>query len=231
MGWRVNGTVVFSKLLFQLTKSISPKYLVSSLKAKTSTTAPGGSLTQISRDMNTLQLSGKSSRIVSKKISGPAKTLVISSSSNPAITKSVASASAGSTPPSSSAGGAGAPLSKAVEMLRSASASSTLPVSNSSQSNLASTATSSSKRSLANINVEAEYAARLATGTSKPSLNLVVVGHVDAGKSTTMGHLLVLLGNVNDRVMKKYERDAEAMKKGSFAFAWVLDETDAERER
>ncbi|KAI8840847.1 P-loop containing nucleoside triphosphate hydrolase protein [Chytriomyces cf. hyalinus JEL632] len=63
------------------------------------------------------------------------------------------------------------------------------------------------------------------------SLNLVVVGHVDAGKSTLMGHLLYLLGEVNERTMKKYERDAEKMKKGSFCFAWVLDETEEERSR
>ncbi|RKO93263.1 P-loop containing nucleoside triphosphate hydrolase protein, partial [Blyttiomyces helicus] len=56
-------------------------------------------------------------------------------------------------------------------------------------------------------------------------------GHVDAGKSTMMGHVLYLLGEVNERAMKKFERDAEKMKKGSFAFAWVLDETEDERSR
>ncbi|KAJ3327606.1 HBS1-like protein [Blyttiomyces sp. JEL0837] len=78
------------------------------------------------------------------------------------------------------------------------------------------------------IDVRAEYTKRNA---EKENLNLVVVGHVDAGKSTMMGHLLFLLGEVNDRTMKKYERDAEKMKKGSFAFAWVLDETEEERSR
>ncbi|TPX59472.1 hypothetical protein CcCBS67573_g09085 [Chytriomyces confervae] len=78
------------------------------------------------------------------------------------------------------------------------------------------------------INVVQEYAKR---NLEKSSLNLVVVGHVDAGKSTLMGHLLYLLGEVNERTMKKYERDAEKMKKGSFCFAWVLDETEEERSR
>ncbi|KAJ3287616.1 HBS1-like protein [Borealophlyctis nickersoniae] len=78
------------------------------------------------------------------------------------------------------------------------------------------------------INVVEEYKKRVA---EKDNLNLVVVGHVDAGKSTLMGHLLYLLGEVNERTMKKYERDAEKMKKSSFAFAWVLDETDEERSR
>ncbi|KAJ3020308.1 HBS1-like protein [Thoreauomyces humboldtii] len=78
------------------------------------------------------------------------------------------------------------------------------------------------------INITDEYKRRNA---DKETLNLVVVGHVDAGKSTLMGHLLYLLGEVSDRSMKKFERDAEKMKKGSFAYAWVLDETEEERSR
>ncbi|KAJ3397654.1 HBS1-like protein [Lobulomyces angularis] len=80
------------------------------------------------------------------------------------------------------------------------------------------------------INVEKELEVLKKSGV-KASLNLVVVGHVDAGKSTTMGHLLYLLGEVNERVLKKYEKEAEKMKKGSFSFAWVLDSTQEERER
>ncbi|KAI9503521.1 P-loop containing nucleoside triphosphate hydrolase protein [Coemansia spiralis] len=66
---------------------------------------------------------------------------------------------------------------------------------------------------------------------SREALNLVVVGHVDAGKSTLMGHLLYALGQVNERTIKKFERDAERIGKGSFAYAWVLDETEEERSR
>ncbi|XP_059838465.1 HBS1-like protein isoform X3 [Hypanus sabinus] len=65
----------------------------------------------------------------------------------------------------------------------------------------------------------------------KQLLNLVVIGHVDAGKSTLMGHVLFLLGNVNKRVMHKYEQESKKAGKASFAFAWVLDETGEERER
>ncbi|KAJ2817553.1 hypothetical protein FBU31_006185, partial [Coemansia sp. 'formosensis'] len=78
------------------------------------------------------------------------------------------------------------------------------------------------------IDVVAEYSAHQKT---RETLNLVVVGHVDAGKSTLMGHVLYALGQVNERTMKKFERDAEKIGKGSFAFAWVLDETDEERSR
>ncbi|KAI8334736.1 P-loop containing nucleoside triphosphate hydrolase protein [Chlamydoabsidia padenii] len=78
------------------------------------------------------------------------------------------------------------------------------------------------------VNVLEEYAKR---SMDKPKMNLVVIGHVDAGKSTLMGHFLFDLGNVNERVMQKYERDSQKIGKGSFAYAWVLDETGEERDR
>eukprot|EP00727_Mastigamoeba_balamuthi_P014813 m51a1_g9958 putative hbs1-like protein (582) ;mRNA; f:54398-57422 len=65
----------------------------------------------------------------------------------------------------------------------------------------------------------------------KPTLNLVVIGHVDAGKSTTMGHLLYLLGGVSQRAMHKLEQESARIGKGSFAYAWVLDEQSEERSR
>ncbi|XP_056150534.1 HBS1-like protein [Lampris incognitus] len=78
------------------------------------------------------------------------------------------------------------------------------------------------------INVKAELEKRQG---GKPLLNLVVIGHVDAGKSTLMGHLLFLLGNVNKRTMHKYEQESKKAGKASFAYAWVLDETGEERDR
>ena len=70
-----------------------------------------------------------------------------------------------------------------------------------------------------------------AGGNKKALLNMVVVGHVDSGKSTLMGHLLFLLGQVGQRVMHKYENESRKLGKQSFAYAWVLDETDEERSR
>lgn len=78
------------------------------------------------------------------------------------------------------------------------------------------------------VNVAEEYQKR---SGEKPKLNLVVIGHVDAGKSTLMGHFLYDLGQVNERTMRKFERDSQKIGKGSFAFAWVLDETGEERDR
>lgn len=67
--------------------------------------------------------------------------------------------------------------------------------------------------------------------TEKLLINLVVVGHVDAGKSTLMGHLLYQLGCVDQRTIHKYKQESARTGKSSFAFAWVLDETEEERAR
>lgn len=68
-------------------------------------------------------------------------------------------------------------------------------------------------------------------GDEKQSINMVVIGHVDAGKSTLMGHTLYDLGAVNQRLMHKYEQESRKIGKQSFMYAWVLDETTEERER
>ncbi|MHA1401243.1 MAG: translation elongation factor EF-1 subunit alpha [Candidatus Heimdallarchaeaceae archaeon] len=65
----------------------------------------------------------------------------------------------------------------------------------------------------------------------KPHLNLVIIGHVDHGKSTMTGHLLYLCGGISEREMAKYEKEAESIGRGSFKFAWVLDKLKEERER
>ncbi|XP_059460013.1 uncharacterized protein LOC132189330 isoform X4 [Corylus avellana] len=62
-------------------------------------------------------------------------------------------------------------------------------------------------------------------------LNLAIVGHVDSGKSTLSGRLLHLLGRISQKEMHKYEKEAKIQGKGSFAYAWALDESTEERER
>ncbi|RYG64001.1 hypothetical protein EON64_14850 [archaeon] len=64
----------------------------------------------------------------------------------------------------------------------------------------------------------------------KPSLTLVVVGHVDAGKSTLVGHLVHKLGQVSARTIDKYDKESRSIGKASFAFAWVMDERQSERD-
>lgn len=96
-----------------------------------------------------------------------------------------------------------------------------------------------------NIDVLAEYAKM----KRKNAANFVVVGeiplvfcslitsrltppgHVDAGKSTLMGRLLFDLKSIDARTMSRYKSESEAIGKGSFAFAWVMDQGTDERER
>lgn len=66
---------------------------------------------------------------------------------------------------------------------------------------------------------------------TKPLISMVVIGHVDAGKSTLMGHILYQSGEVSKRAMHKYEQESRKLGKASFAYAWVLDETGEERSR
>ncbi|KAF8819142.1 putative elongation factor 1-alpha (EF-1-ALPHA) [Cardiosporidium cionae] len=68
-------------------------------------------------------------------------------------------------------------------------------------------------------------------GKEKTHINLVVIGHVDSGKSTTTGHLIYKLGGIDQRTIEKYEKESAAMGKGSFKYAWVLDKLKSERER
>jgi len=68
-------------------------------------------------------------------------------------------------------------------------------------------------------------------GKEKTHINIVVIGHVDSGKSTTTGHLIYKCGGIDKRAIEKFEKEAAEMGKGSFKYAWVLDKLKAERER
>jgi len=68
-------------------------------------------------------------------------------------------------------------------------------------------------------------------GKEKIHISIVVVGHVDSGKSTTTGHLIYKCGGIDKRTIEKFEKESTEMGKGSFKYAWVLDKLKAERER
>jgi len=68
-------------------------------------------------------------------------------------------------------------------------------------------------------------------GKAKTHINIVVIGHVDSGKSTSTGHLIYKCGGIDKRTIEKFEKEASEMGKGSFKYAWVLDKLKAERER
>jgi len=70
-----------------------------------------------------------------------------------------------------------------------------------------------------------------AGGKKKKKISVVVIGHVDSGKSTSTGHLIYKCGGIEKRAIEKFEKEAQEMGKGSFKYAWVLDKLKAERER
>ncbi|CAA6658814.1 unnamed protein product [Spirodela intermedia] len=57
-------------------------------------------------------------------------------------------------------------------------------------------------------------------GKEKAHINIVVIGHVDSGKSTTTGHLIYKLGGIDKRVIERFEKEAAEMNKRSFKYAW-----------
>ena len=65
----------------------------------------------------------------------------------------------------------------------------------------------------------------------KPHLNIVFVGHVDHGKSTTVGRLLLDSGHIEQHVIDKFEQEAVERGKAGFGFAYVMDGLNEERER
>ncbi len=66
---------------------------------------------------------------------------------------------------------------------------------------------------------------------SKPHLNIVFVGHVDHGKSTTVGRLMLDSGHIEPHVIEKFEKEAAERGKAGFGFAYVMDGLKEERER
>ena len=65
----------------------------------------------------------------------------------------------------------------------------------------------------------------------KPHINLVFIGHVDHGKSTTIGRILWDTKNLPEEEMRKLEEAAEEAGKESFNFAFAMDSLEEERER
>jgi len=65
----------------------------------------------------------------------------------------------------------------------------------------------------------------------KPHMNIVFIGHVDHGKSTTVGRLLYEHGEIDQRIIDNFRKEAEEKGKATFEFAWVMDQLKEERER
>lgn len=65
----------------------------------------------------------------------------------------------------------------------------------------------------------------------KPHLNLIFIGHVDHGKSTTVGRLMYASGAVSEQEMNKLREEAVRLNQPTFEFAFVMDTVKEERER
>ncbi|KAG2377339.1 hypothetical protein C9374_009250 [Naegleria lovaniensis] len=67
--------------------------------------------------------------------------------------------------------------------------------------------------------------------SEKKRINVVIIGHVDAGKSTLMGHILTKMGYIPEKTLHKFKKESVEIGKSSFHFAWVMDEHEEERKR
>jgi len=65
----------------------------------------------------------------------------------------------------------------------------------------------------------------------KEHINVAFIGHVDHGKSTTIGRLLYEVGEIPEHIIEKYRKEAQEKGKATFEFAWVMDGLKEERER
>ncbi|MGC8687703.1 MAG: translation elongation factor EF-1 subunit alpha [Candidatus Micrarchaeia archaeon] len=65
----------------------------------------------------------------------------------------------------------------------------------------------------------------------KPHMNLIFIGHVDHGKSTTVGRILYESGAITDRDLEKYKELTQQFNRPTFEFAFVMDQLKEERER
>ncbi len=67
--------------------------------------------------------------------------------------------------------------------------------------------------------------------TDKPHMNLIFIGHIDHGKSTTVGRLLYDTKSVSEQDMKKLRDEVAKYNRPTFEFAFVMDQLKEERER
>jgi len=64
---------------------------------------------------------------------------------------------------------------------------------------------------------------------SREHINIVFMGHVDAGKSTMSGQILLQMGKIDERTIEKYEREAKEKNRESWWIAYIMDENEEER--
>lgn len=65
--------------------------------------------------------------------------------------------------------------------------------------------------------------------TLRDHLNVVFIGHIDAGKSTLAGQILYLTGGVDKRTIEKYEKEAKEKNREGWYMAYIMDTNEEER--
>ena len=76
---------------------------------------------------------------------------------------------------------------------------------------------------------EEEQYQEILNETKKKHINIVFIGHVDAGKSTLCGHILYQAGVVDQRTIEQYQAESAKEGRGSWYFSWVMDLSKEER--
>ena len=74
-----------------------------------------------------------------------------------------------------------------------------------------------------------DYGVELDKKTLQKDINLVIIGHVDGGKSTLMGHILHQAGQIRKHDVNKMEKLTEQYGKSTFEFAFFMDQDEEER--
>ena len=77
--------------------------------------------------------------------------------------------------------------------------------------------------------VKVSATSKLAERDLREHLNLVFIGHVDAGKSTFCGQILYRTGQVDARTIEKYEKEAKEKNRESWFLAFIMDTNEEER--
>lgn len=88
-----------------------------------------------------------------------------------------------------------------------------------------------SKEQMNKLYEDVDYGITYDVEAAKKKINMAIIGHVDSGKSTLMGHLLTKLGHIDQRQIRKNEKQCDEIGKASFHFAWVMDQDEEERKR
>ncbi|GIQ88986.1 hypothetical protein KIPB_011350 [Kipferlia bialata] len=71
----------------------------------------------------------------------------------------------------------------------------------------------------------------MAEKEEKVNLNIVFIGHVDAGKSTMAGHLMFDMNVLDDRTLEKFAKEAKELGRDSWVYSFAMDLNEEERSR